>query len=77
MTNIEIISMQCVVNNITEEVNTYAMWQAKGYKVKRGEKACFSTHIWKSVVDKKDDNKKRLIFVKSSFFKKSQVQKVD
>lgn len=77
MTNSEIILGECLLNNITEEVNTFATWKAMGYKVKKGEKACFSTHIWKSVTDKEDKEKKRLIFVKASFFKQSQVEKVN
>lgn len=74
MTNIEIIAMECAMRGISEQVHTFATWKSLGYSVKKGEKACFQTNVWKAVKDKKDDSKEKLINVKTSFFTQSQVK---
>lgn len=52
-TNREIIAMEMVLNNITEEVHTYAKWKSLGFQVKKGEKAVINTRLWKKVDVKK------------------------
>lgn len=81
MTNMEIILGECALRNIKEEVDTYAGWNRRGYSVKRGEHAAFSTKIWKpkSKVRKDEETEEEtessyMILVNAHFFKKSQVE---
>ena len=78
MTNMEIILGECMLHNITEDVDTFVGWKRKGYKVKKGEHSAFSTKIWKPKFGKKDDEETEtmdhMILVNAHFFKKSQVE---
>ena len=50
MTNAEIIitaMLNAELNPEEVEVDTFAGWKRRGYSVKRGQKATFSTRIWK------------------------------
>lgn len=86
MTNAEILRGEIVLHglNICEsEVNTYAGWKRNGYQVKKGEKAVFSTKIWKPCRVKKEntenessENETNLILVSASFFTIKQVEKI-
>lgn len=67
----------------TEPIHTYAHWKTLGFQVKKGEKAVAQFMIWKHSKhtkknedgEEKDDSK---MFLKlSSFFKESQVDKID
>ena len=53
MTNIQILSNECTLRNIKDDVNTYARWKQLGYKVKPGQHALFQTQLWKHSVYKK------------------------
>ena len=94
MTNAEIIVTAMVNANLNPEeveVNTFVGWKRNGYSVKRGEKAVFSTKIWKPCKFKKveeensadvadDANKdetpkKRLMLVTAHFFTDEQVER--
>lgn len=82
MTNAEILAKEITSRNITEEVDTYAGWKRKGYKVKKGSKATFKTKIWKpkkrTEKDEKtgkETTKRYFILVKAYYFTKSQVEK--
>ena len=63
-----------------EEIHTYEGWKQLGYQVKKGEHAIAKFSIWKYVKDKKKDDEevgKSFCFLKmSSFFKRTQVDKV-
>ena len=90
MCNAEIITSEKILNNITEEVHTYAKWQSLGYQVKKGEKAIIKTMLWKKVkASKKElekiedveelaskENNTNFRLVKASLFSKSQVEKI-
>ena len=89
MTNKQIIEIECGLNGITENVNTYAGWQRLGFQVKKGSKALFTTEIWKPCKKKKaesDNNtdneieikptRQKIIMVKAAFFGLSQVEKL-
>ena len=78
MTNAEIITGNCILTGISEPVDTYPGWKAKGYQVKKGSKAVFKTKIWKPCKTKNEktgEKEKRLLLVNASFFTKSQVEK--
>ncbi len=83
MTNVEIIESEKVMLGIEEEAHTYATWNQLGYQVKKGEKAKFTTKIWKKAKPKKAKSKKEKneetelnYFLKLSFFfTESQVEK--
>ena len=47
MTNLQIIISEMELHGVTEEVDTYAGWQARRMQVKKGNKALFKTKIWK------------------------------
>ncbi len=78
MNNIAIVETEKALRGIVEECHTFQAWKAKGYNVKKGEKAIFSTSIWKRVtkVDK-DTNEENSHFIlkHSHFFSQSQVEK--
>lgn len=87
MKNIEIIATECVLNNITEDVDTFAGWKRRGRCVKKGETALFKTSIWKPKTKKQieeeeesDDEKKsakrfnRMVMVPAAFFGLSQTE---
>lgn len=99
MTNAELI-MNAITSEIENgnldeeilelEIDTFAGWKRKGFTVKKGEKASFTTSIWKpKKYDVKDKNKDeivvdengkpiqttRLIMVKASFFTENQVER--
>lgn len=88
MTNMDIITTAMVLNELNPmevTVDTYAGWKRKGYCVKRGEKAVFSTKIWKptkfptDVIDEATGEiiiNSKLILVPASFFTMTQVEKV-
>ncbi len=82
MTNLQIIAGAITLYGITEEVDTYAGWQRRGYQVQRGQKALFNTKIWKPCKWKKvkeesaeSETGTPLILVNASFFGLSQVAK--
>ena len=78
MTNQEIISGNLILRGIEEDVNTYAGWKREGYQVQKGQKALFTTKIWKpcNYTDKATGEKgKKLFMVNASFFGVSQVSK--
>lgn len=63
-----------------EAIHTFQAWKAKGFSVKKGEKAVAQFYIWKCVTKQvADDNnmteeQKRMFMKKASFFSASQVQ---
>lgn len=85
MTNAEIIQGEILARGITQEVDTYAGWKRKGFKVKKGSKATFKTKIWKpktrKIKDKDgketDKKEKYFIMVKAYYFTKAQVEPID
>lgn len=82
MTNLQIIGTACMMNGITEEVDTYAGWKRRGMQVSKGNKALFKTKIWKPVSGKSKANDEdeemdsRLILVTAAFFGASQVEEI-
>ncbi len=54
MTNLETIAKYKQLNNIAESVNllTFASWKAKGYSVKRGQKASHVVPLYKHKTSK-------------------------
>lgn len=74
MTNAEIIATECSLLGITEEVHTFQRWKAKGFMVKKGEKAVFKTTIWKAVPKKDEENEVKMFMKSAAFFTASQVQ---
>lgn len=84
MTNAEILNMECAVRGIVEDVHTFARWKQLGYHVRKGERALFSTNLWKPGIRKRDaeatedeDNKSgRMFLCKAYLFGKSQVEEV-
>jgi hypothetical protein len=80
MSNAEIILGNCLLVGIMENVDTYAGWNTKGYKIKAGSKAVFTDRIWKPCKvknEKTGEPENKLILVKASFFTESQVIKVN
>ena len=77
MTNMQIITSEVTLRGITEEVDTYAGWQARKMQVQKGNKALFKTKIWKPCYPKDEDGNRAdtptLILVNASFFGRSQV----
>ena len=77
MTNMQIIMSEVTLRGITEEVDTYAGWQARKMQVQKGNKALFKTKIWKPCYPKDEDGNRAdtptLILVNASFFGRSQV----
>lgn len=66
-----------------QPIHTYNGWKARGYKVKKGEKAIAKFPIWKYRNKKKDETEeeaqeKGYCFMKmSAFFTDEQVEKID
>ena len=94
MTNANIITVAMLnakLDPATVKVNTYAGWKRQGFQVKRGEKAVFSTKIWKPVkmlskeekaeMEKADESiqkqYRKLWMVNASFFTADQVEKAE
>ena len=76
MTNVQIIETEKALNGLQLlEVDTYAGWKARGFQVKRGQHATFSTKIWKPVKDK-ETGAKKMILVTGHFFTMEQVERV-
>jgi hypothetical protein len=79
MNNVEIVETEKVLRGIQEDCHTFATWKAKGYSVKKGEKAVFSTSIWKRVTKKDKETSEetsQFILKHSHFFSHSQVEKI-
>lgn len=82
-TNKQIIESCRIDYNIPVDliINTFAAWNAAGYKIKKGEKALFITKIWepckKSVVadDGTKTETKKLLLVNAAFFSILQVER--
>ena len=90
MTNAQIIETECILNGVTEPVDTYQGWTRVGKQVKKGSKALFQTRIWKPRKNTKtrftesenntktrlteEEMESRFILVKASFFGLSQVE---
>lgn len=82
MTNIEIIQMEKINNNLhpDTELHTYAIWKSLGYQVQKGQKAIVSTKLWKpvNVTDKKTGKKQeKMILCNASLFSYEQVKKIE
>lgn len=65
-----------------EEIHTYSRWKELGYQVQKGEKAIAQFVIWKHVAGKKkketdEESTDRMFMKKASFFKRSQVAKIE
>jgi len=81
MTNLEIIAGEMMLRGITENCHTYQGWKWRGKQVSKGQKALFTTSIWKPVKSKKSDDeegedKGKMILVKAAFFGEHQVEDV-
>lgn len=77
MSNREIVSTECMLKGIKEEVYTYAEWRKRGYQVKRGQRACITTQLWKQVKYKDkstEEEKTKMVMTKASLFSRSQVE---
>lgn len=67
-----------------EKLNTFLYWKSNGYHVKRGEKACVTTKLWKHKSRKQQENEENeknensdrdYILVNAHLFSSSQVEK--
>lgn len=67
-----------------ERLNTFLYWKCNGYHVKRGEKACVTTKLWKRKTRKQQENEedeenensdRNYILVNAYLFSSSQVEK--
>ena len=79
VTNNQIIALECATRGIMEVVHTYAKWRELGYQVQKGQKALFTTCIYKYVEKQdKDGNvtSKKMFPKNSAFFGLSQVQPI-
>lgn len=82
MTNMEILALETQMIGFEwdgENLFTYAEWKARGYQVKRGEKAILSTHLWRPFVTEDattGQTTTKIRFVKCHLFSRGQVQKV-
>ena len=79
VTNNQIIALECATRGIVEVVHTYAKWKELGYQVQKGQKALFTTCIYKYVEKQdKDGNvtSKKMFPKNSAFFRLSQVQPI-
>lgn len=80
MTNLEIITAEAAMIGYEydgENLNTFAEWNLKGYKVIKGQKAIINTKLWKPVtkVDKETGNvESHYIMVNASLFAAEQVE---
>ena len=89
MTNKDIINGNLVLlglDPMTVFVDTFAGWNRRGFKVKKGEKATFKTKIWKpskhTVKEEKDGQEveqeyENMILVNAAFFRAEQVEKIE
>ena len=83
ITNVALIELYKIENNITEDLHTYTKWQALGYQVKKGEKSQHCITIWKHITKtKKVDEENEVvtgkcIMKKAFFFTTSQVEKIE
>lgn len=69
---------------LPEEIHTYQKWKELGYQVQKGQKAITQFPIWKyTAKKKKEDSEEKAqeeghcFLKKASFFKKSQVEKIE
>ena len=79
MSNREIVSTECMLKGIAEEVYTYGEWKKRGYQVKKGQHACITTQLWKQVKYKDkatEEEKTKMIMTKASLFSRSQVEAI-
>jgi uncharacterized protein (DUF1684 family) len=82
MSNIEIIQGESMLINFNwngDNLYTFAEWQSKGMKVKKGEKAIINTRLWKPVTttDKQTgQTETHYILVKASLFAADQVEEM-
>ena len=96
MTNREIIIGEAILHNIfTEEeilehletrgelpLHTFAAWKARGYVVKKGEKAAIQTRLWKYRKSVKPNDKgeaeenENCYLCKAFLFTKEQVERI-
>ena len=80
-TNAEIIQTEMSLRGIEEDCHTFNRWKEIGFSVKKGEKAIFSTSIWKYSTPKTDsegnDSGGYCFMKKAHFFKESQVQLIE
>ena len=79
MTNTQLIMCAQLNAGIEEECHTYARWKNMGYQVRRGEKAAFSTTIWKRTQRKNaesGDEETRMFMKQAHFFARSQVDPI-
>lgn len=84
MTNAEIIDKEKILNHIDIDtrVDTFAGWKRNGKQVKRGEKAVFTTQIWKpskrKPAEDEDENEEHrgMYLVKAAFFTERQVEDI-
>ena len=66
-----------------EAIHTFQKWKAKGFCVKKGEKAVAQFYIWKCVSketensDGMTEEQKRMFMKKASFFSASQVMALE
>ena len=66
-----------------EPIHTFLAWKAKGFSVKKGEKAVAQFHIWKCVSKEAENSEgmteeqKRMFMKKASFFIASQVMALE
>lgn len=66
-----------------ETIHTFQAWKARGFSVKKGEKAVAQFYIWKCVSKQIQDSEgmteeqKRMFMKKASFFSASQVQEMN
>lgn len=80
MNNAMIIETQKQEHGIELEVDTFAGWKYRGYKIKKGEHAVFETKIWKMQKVKQENETgetelvSRFILVPAHFFTKDQVE---
>lgn len=81
MCNAEIITRECILRGIDEEIHTFQRWKAMGFCVRKGEKSYIKFPIWKYSTEKVDaetgEKKGGHAFLKiSAFFTKSQVDPI-
>lgn len=64
---------------IPEEIHTYAKWKQMGYQVQKGQKAITQVVIWKHTTRENEDgeDESKMFMKKASFFKQSQVEKIE
>ena len=63
-----------------EPIHTYAAWKARGYQVKKGEKAVASFVIWKHVSkrnEETEEDESRMFMKRASFFSRAQVTEIE